>query len=80
MMDKTNRGIEDEVNSLLNGKCSFKRRATGEVKAMRALKLGVPEAGNQLEDIFPQNIWVMVTKDIQYALRQCDSINIGIVK
>ena len=47
------RGIEYEVKSLLQGKGLVNREATGEVKSLRALKLGGQEGGNWLEITFP---------------------------
>ena len=43
------RGIEDDVNSFLQGKGLVNRVATGEVKLLIALKLGCQEGGNRLE-------------------------------
>ena len=48
------RGIEDEVNSLLQVKGSLNMEATGEVKLLHALKLGGQEGGNRLEIMFPR--------------------------
>ena len=47
------RGIEYEVNSLLQGKGLVNTGETGEVKSLRALKLGGQEVGNRLEIMFP---------------------------
>ena len=40
MTAQTKREIDDEINSLLQGKGSNKRRANGEDKTLCALKLG----------------------------------------
>ena len=47
------RGIEDEVNRIIQGKGLVNMGATGEVKSLRALKLGGQEGGNRLEIMFP---------------------------
>ena len=62
------RGIEDEVNSLLQVKGSLNMEATGEVKLLHALKLGGQEGGNWLENHVPQKVFRIKTKDDQYDL------------
>ena len=46
MAAQMKRGTKDEVNILLQGKGLDKRRETGEVKLLCALKLGAQEGGN----------------------------------
>ena len=59
-------GIEDEVNSHLQGKVLVNRGATGEVKSLHTLKLGGQEGGNQLVNHVPQKVWRIKTKAEQY--------------
>ena len=68
------KGIEDEVNRLLQGKCLVNRGVTGEVKLLRALKLGVQEGGNWLENHVPWKVWRIKTKATQYSLFKGDII------
>ena len=50
------RGIEYEVNSLLHGKGLVNRGSIGEVKLLRALKLGGQEGVNSLENNVPRKV------------------------
>ena len=68
------RGIEDEVNSLLQGKVLVNRGETDEVKSLRALKLGGLEGGNLLVNHVPQKVWRIKTKADQYYLCPGDII------
>ena len=48
--------------------------ATGEVKLLRALKLGGQEGGHRLENHVPRKVWRIKTKAAQYDLCPGDSI------
>ena len=74
------RDIKDEVNSLLQGKGLEKSRGTGEVKLLRALKLGAQEGVNWLKNNVPQKVYRMIMKDSQDVLRQGNIVKIGLVK
>ena len=74
MTDQIKRGIEDELNRILQGKGLVDRKTTGEVKSLRALKLGGQEGGNWLENNVPWKVWRIKTKDAQYYLCPGDSI------
>ena len=74
MQSPIKRCIEDEVNSLLQGKGLVNRVATGEVKSLRALKLGGQEGGDWLENQVPQKFCRNKTKSEQYDLCPGDSI------
>ena len=56
MPDQTKRGIEYEVNSLLHGEGLVNRGSIGEVKLLRALKLGGQEGVNSLENNVPRKV------------------------
>ena len=60
---QTKIAIGDEINSLLLGKGSNKRRATGNVKTQRAFKLSGQEDEKRYEDSIPFKVWKMLTKD-----------------
>ena len=68
------RGIEDEVNILLQGKGLVNRGATGEVKLLFALKLGGQEGGNRLENHVPRKVWRIKKKAAQYDMCPGDRI------
>ena len=74
------RGIKDDLNRLLQGNVLAKRRDTGEVKLLCALKLDGQEGISRSENHVPRKVWMTMAKDAQDALRQGDSVNIGIVK
>ena len=71
---------EDEVNRLLLGKDSSKRRVTGKVKALREFNLSRQEELKRSEDRISQKVWNVLTKDAQDALHRGDSTKIGVVK
>ena len=56
MTAQMKRCIEDEVNSLLHGKGLVNRGSIGEVKLLRALKLGGQEGVNSLENNVPRKV------------------------
>ena len=62
MTAHTKKAIENEVNILLLGS-SNKRRAIGEQKTLRALRLGDHENANKLEDCTPLKVWKMMTSE-----------------
>ena len=74
MTDQIKRGIEDELNRLLQGKGLVDRKTTGEVKLLRALKLGGQEGGNWLENNVPWKVWRIKTKATQYSFFKADII------
>ena len=68
------------ANSLLLENVLAKRRVTGELKAIRAVKLVGKYGEIRYEDHVPCKVWTMVTKYTQDDLHQGDSIKIGLVK
>ena len=74
MTAQIKRGIEDEVNSLLQGKGLVNTGETDEVKSLRALKLDGQEGGNRLENHVPRKVWRIKTKAAQYDLCPGNSI------
>ena len=80
MTSQTKRDINEEINSLLLGKGSNNRKATGEVNTMREFKVSDQEYEKHSEDHFPINVWKMMTKDAHVALFRGDRVNIGFVK
>ena len=73
-------GIEDEVNSLLLGKRSSKKRVPGKVKALREFELDGQEELKRLEYHVPHKVWNFLTKDAQDILHWVDITKVGIVK
>ena len=71
--------IENEVNSLLLGS-SNKRRAIGEQKTLRDLRLGEHEEAKNSEDRIPLNVWKMMTPEARIAMNYGEEVNIGLVK
>ena len=53
MTAQTRREIDNEVKSLLSGSGSNNRREAGELKALRALKLGDPEEAKKVKILYP---------------------------
>ena len=80
MTDQTKRAINDEINILILGKGSNKRRVTIYAKVLCALKLGVQEDEKRSEDCVSFKMWKMLTTDAQADLRRDDGVNIGFVK
>ena len=75
MIYSIKRGIEDEVNRLLQGKGLVNRGATGEVKLLRELKFGGQEGGGGwLENHVPWKVCSIKTKATKYALFKGDII------
>ena len=64
----TKKSIEFEVNGLLMGNCSNKRRATGKAKDIRGFKLGGQEA-NRSQDRIPSKVWRMISPEAQALIR-----------
>ena len=50
-----------DVNSLLLGSGSNKRRATGEQKALHTFMLGVQEDKKNPEECIPLKVWKILT-------------------
>ena len=57
----TKKAIEMDVNSLLLGSGSNKRRATGEQKALHTFMLGVQEDKKNPEECIPLKVWKILT-------------------
>ena len=76
---QTKKAIENEVNSLLMGNCSFKRRATGEAKAIQGFRTGGQESNASKEGV-PHKVWKMHSPDAQDLIRSGGEGNIGLVK
>ena len=77
---QTKRAIYDEINSLLLGKGSKKRKTTDKDKALHVIKLDGQEYEKRSEDRFPFKFWKMLTTDAQVDLCWGDAINIRLVK
>ena len=75
---QTKKDIENEVNSLLMGNVSVKRRATGEAKAIRGFKTGGKEVKGSKE-IIPYKFWKMLSPDAQALIRSGGEGKIGLV-
>ena len=80
MTDQNKRAINDEINILILGKGSNKRRVTVDAKVLCALKLGVQEDEKRSEDHVSFKVRKMLTTDAQADLRRGDGVNIGLVK
>ena len=80
MTDQTKRSIDDDINSILLGKVSNKRRATGDANKLRAFKQGGKEDEKCSEYCVPLKVWDILATDYQAAVRQCDKSKIGYVK
>ena len=76
---QTKRAIKNEVNRLLSGS-SNKRRAIGEQKALRALRLGEHEDMKKSEDRVTLKVWKMMTTAARISMQSSEGINIGLVK
>ena len=75
---QTKKNIENEVNSLLMGNCSVKRRATGEAKAIRGFKTGGQETKGSNERI-PYKFWKMLSPDAQELISSGGEGKVGLV-
>ena len=80
MTAQTKRATNEEVNSLLLGKGSNKRRATSKNKALRALKLGGPEEEKRSKNRIPFKVWKMLRPEAKADLRRGDEVKIGLVQ
>ena len=76
---QTKKAIEHEVNCLIMGNCSVKRRSTGEAKAIRGFKSGGHEA-NRSQERVPLKVWRMLSPEAQDLIKAGGEGNIGIVK
>ena len=68
-----------EVNSLLLGIGSSKRRAAGEPKAMRVFKLGGHEE-KRSEGRIPLKVWKILTPEARIAMKSGEEVKIGLVR
>ena len=80
MTAQTRREIDNEVKSLLSGSGSNNRREAGELKALRALKLGDPEEAKKSKYCIPLKVWKMMNPKYRTAMRSVEEVKIGIVK
>ena len=80
MTAHTEKAIENEVKSLLLGSGSNKRRAIGEQKTLRALRLGDHEYKKAQEERIPLKVWKMMTPEVRIYMRSGEEVNIGLVK
>ena len=76
---QTKKAIEFEVNGLLVGNSSNKRRATGEAKAIQGFKLGGQEENCSSERV-PLKFWRMLSPEARALIKDGGEGNIGIVK
>ena len=76
---QTKKSIEIEVNGLLVGNGSSKRRETGEAKAISGFKLGGQE-DSRLQERIPLKVWKMLTPEARIIIRYGGESKIGIVK
>ena len=80
LVGQTKNAIEMEVNSLLLGSGSNKRRATGEPKALCAFRLGGNEDKNKSEESITLKDWKMLTPESSIDMWSGEEVNIGLVK
>ena len=76
---QTKKAIEIEVNGILVGNCSNKRRATGEAKSIRGFKFGGQEE-NRSSECVPLKVWRMLTPKARAVIKYDGEGKIGIVK
>ena len=76
---QTKKVTEKEVNSLLMGNCSVKRRATGEAKAIWGFRTGDQEANGSKERV-SLKVWKMLSIYAQDLIRSGGEGKIGLVK
>ena len=80
MTVQTKRAIDDKVNSLLLGKGSNKRTATGDNNALRALILSNRKEEKRSEDRIPFKVWKMLTPEAKTTLCSGEDVKIWLVK
>ena len=68
-----------EVNSLLMGSGSEKRRATGKPKAMREFKMCGHEE-NKSEERISHKVWKMLTPKAWLEMKLGEEVKIGLVR
>ena len=76
---QTKKNIGIEVNGLLMGNSSRKRRETGKTKAIRGFKLGGQEESRPSEHI-PLKVWRMLTPEARTIIKEGGEGKIGVVK
>ena len=76
---QTKKATENEVNGLLMGNSSRKRRATGDAKAIRGFKLGGQEE-NRSSGRVTLKVWSMLTPEARAIIRDSGEGKIGFVK
>ena len=69
-----------EINRLLLGNGSNKRRATGEPKALREFRLVKHEEEKKSEELTLLKVWKILTPEARIAMRYGEEVKIGIVK
>ena len=74
----TKKDIENEVNSLLMGNCSVKRRENGEAKAIRGFRTGGQQVKGS-DKMVPYKVWKMLSPDAQALVKLGKEGNIGLV-
>ena len=77
---ETKKAIEMEINRLLLGNGSNKRRATGEPKALREFRLVRHEDEKKSEELTLLKVWKILTPEARIAMRYGEEVKIGIVK
>ena len=80
MTAQTKKAIKNEVNSVFLGSGSNKRRATGEQKALHALRLGDHEDKKIQEERITLKVWKMMTPEARTAMRSDEEVKIGLAK
>ena len=78
---RTKKEIENEVNSLLMGNCSVKRRVNGEAKAIRGFKTGDSSGnGSGDTDKVPYRVWKMLSLEAKLLIKSGKEGKIGIAE
>ena len=74
------KAIKNEVNSLLLGSDSNKRREIDENKKLCALRLGDHKEKKTQEECIPLKVWKVITPESRIAMRSVEEVTIGLVK
>ena len=80
MTAQTKKAKKNEVNSLLLGSGSNKRRAIYEQETLRAIRLDDHKYKKTQEERIPLKIWNMMTPKSRIAMHYYEEVNIGLVK
>ena len=80
MTAQIKKAIENEVNSLLLGSGSNKRRATGEQKALRAIRLGDQKDNKTQEERITPKVMKMMPPEARISIRSGEEVKIILVK